>query len=256
MKLVDGKVVMVTGARTGIGMATAKLLAAEGAKVLVGVRKSGDAAETLKAIKEIGGEGQEIAMDVAKADEIEKGVAAAVKVYGKLDGLITNAGIEQPQTLPADQIPLDEMNRVVDINLKGTWLCVRSAIPHLRQPGGAICLVSSLWALQGGAGLSVYSSTKGGVNAMTKALAVELGGAGIRVNCVSPGAILTPMLGRFTGGNPDSFSYKANVPLERAGNPDEVAEAIVWICSDRASYVTGQILGADGGMPVKMSVAE
>ena len=255
MSMVEGKRVLVTGARTGIGKATAVLFAREGARVAVGVRKSGDAAEVLQEIDAAGGHGVEVAMDVAQPDQVEAGVDRAVEALGGLDALVANAGIEQPQTLPASEIPLNEMNRVVDVNVKGTWQCVHYAIPKITKPGGSICLISSLWGTLGGAGLSVYTATKGGVNAMTRSLAVELGAQGVRVNCVSPGAIMTPMLRRFTGGDPSAFNYQANIPLERPGEPGEVAEAIVWLSSDRASYVTGQVLGADGGMPIKMSVA-
>lgn len=249
----DGKVVLVTGARTGIGRSTILQFASEGATALVGVRRSGEAASVIGEIKARGGSAREVAMDASKPEEVRRAMDAAAGV-GTVDILVTSAGIEQPRTAAIDELTVEEMDRTVDTNLKGTWLAVHAALPDLTRPGGSICLVSSLWGFLGGAGLSAYSATKGGVNAMTRALAVELGGQGVRVNCVSPGAILTPMLERFTGGNPAGFNAKANIPLERLGTPQEVAEAIVWLCSDAASYVTGQVLGADGGMPIKMSV--
>lgn len=254
MAAFEDKVVLVTGARTGIGKASALRFARSGAKVLVGVRKSGDAKDVIAEIEAAGGQAREAAMDSSKPDEVERGIAQAVKAFGKLDVLVTNAGIEQPRTTTIDDITLDEMHRVVDTNLKGSWLAIHYATPHLTKPGGAITLVSSLWGFLGGAGLSAYSATKGGVNAMTRSLAVEHGPDGVRVNCISPGAILTPMLERFTGGDTSVFNAKANVPLQRLGEAEEVAAAIVWISSDDASYVTGQVLGADGGMPIKMSV--
>lgn len=126
-------------------------------------------------------------------------------------------------------------------------------MPHIAKKGGAVCLVSSLWGTLGGAGLSAYSATKGGVHALTRSLAVEQGPNGVRVNCVAPGAINTPMLERvMEGGFP--FDPKKNIPLQRPGEAEEVAEAIVWICSPSARYVTAQVLGADGGITSKMSV--
>jgi NAD(P)-dependent dehydrogenase (short-subunit alcohol dehydrogenase family) len=254
MPAFQDKVTLVTGARSGIGRATALQFAREGAHVLAGVRRAGDARPLINEIAAAGGKAREVAMDASDPAEVRMSILQAAHAAGRIDVLVTAAGIEQPRTAPVDEISIEEMNRTIDTNLKGSWLAIHEAAPHLTKPGGAICLVSSLWGFLGGAGLSAYTATKGGVNAMTRALAVELGGAGVRVNCVSPGAILTPMLERFTGGNPDGFNAKANIPLERIGRAEEVAEAIVWLCSDAASYVTGQVLGADGGMPIKMSV--
>jgi NAD(P)-dependent dehydrogenase (short-subunit alcohol dehydrogenase family) len=251
----DGKVALVTGARTGIGKASALQFAREGAKVLVGVRKPGDGNDVIAEIRAAGGEAREAAMDTSKPEEVERGVAQAVQAFGKLDVLVINAGVEQPRTTPIDDLSIEEMNRTVDINLKGSWLAIHHAVPHLTKPGGAITLVSSLWGFLGGAGLSAYSAAKGGINAMTRSLAVEHGRDGVRVNCISPGAIVTPMLERFLGGNLEAgFNFKANVPLGRPGKAEEVAEAIAWISSDAASYVTGQVLGADGGQTIQMPV--
>ncbi len=254
MPAFQDKVALVTGARSGIGRATALQLAHEGAHVLVGVRRAGDAAPVIGEIEAVGGRAREVAMDASDAAEVRLSILQVARETGRIDVLVTAAGIEQPRTAAIDDLSVDEMNRTIDTNLKGSWLAIHETVPHLTKPGGAICLVSSLWGFLGGAGLSAYTATKGGVNAMTRSLAVELGGVGVRVNCVSPGAILTPMLERFTGGHPEGFNAKVNIPLERIGRPEEVAEAIVWLCSDAASYVTGQVLGADGGMPIKMSV--
>lgn len=248
----DGKVALVTGGRTGIGAATAIRFAKAGAKVVIGVHKDGDGEETVQAIKDAGSDGESVAMDVSDAANIEAAVAEIAKRYGRLDALVTNAGIEQPETAPIHDVTREDAVRVVDVNLHGTFLTCRAAAPHITEAGGAICLVSSLWGTLGGAGLSIYSATKGGVHALTRALAVELG-PHARVNCVAPGAIRTPMLERvMEGGFP--FDPAKNIPLERIGEADEIAEAIYWLCSPAARYVTGQVLGADGGITSKMSV--
>lgn len=253
MKDLDGKVAFVTGGRTGIGAATATVLAERGARVAVGVRQDGDGDETLAAIKAGGSEGRAVRCDVSNEASIDAAISEIAQVWGQIDLLVTNAGIEQPQTVPIEQIGRKDMQKVFDVNLRGTFLAIQSSVPHLSQGRGAICLVSSLWGHLGGAGLSAYSATKGGVIAMTRALAVELGPQGVRVNCVSPGAIKTPMLERvMEGGFP--FSFEANVPLQRPGEAAEVAEAIAFLCSPAASYITGQTLCVDGGITGKMSV--
>lgn len=254
MKDFDGKAALVTGGRTGIGAATAVLLAGRGARVAIGVHKEVDGDETLQAMKDAGTEGIAVPMDVSDGDAVDRAVALVADELGGLDVLVTNAGIEQPKTAPMAQIVRSDMQKVFDVNMRGTFLSIQAAVPHLTKgDGGAICLVSSLWGHLGGPGLSAYTATKGGVIAMTRALAAELGPEGVRVNCVSPGAINTPMLERVMGdGFP--FSFEANVPLGRPGEAEEVAAAIVFLCSPAASYVTAQTLAADGGITGKMSV--
>ena len=253
MQSLEGKIVLVTGGRTGIGAATAKLFAEQGAAVAIGVHREGDGAETIAAIEQAGARGIAIPMDVSKASQVEAGIQTVIETLGGLDILVTNAGIEQPETTEISNISRSDANKVIDINLRGTWLCCQAAMPQIVERKGAICLVSSLWGTLGGAGLSAYSATKGGVHALTRSLAVEHGPNGVRVNCVAPGAINTPMLERVME---DDFPFdpQKNIPLQRPGEAEEVAEAIVWLCSPSARYVTGQVLGADGGITIKMSV--
>lgn len=253
-RLFEDKVALVTGAASGIGREIATAFAEGGAGVAVTDRNADRGGETVRAVEDRGAEGLFVKMDVADAEEVEAGVRQALDAFGRLDCVVTSAGIEQPHTLPLDRLETDEMDRVVDTNLKGTWLTLKYALPRIARPGGTVCLVSSLWGTLGGAGLSAYTATKGGVDALTRSLAVEQG-PDVRVNCVSPGAIQTPMLERFSGGADMGAFYEANVPLGRAGNPREVAAAVVWLCSDAASYVTGQVLAADGGITSKMPSA-
>lgn len=253
MKDFENRTVLVTGGRTGIGAATAILLASRGARVAIGVHKKGDGAKTLQKMKDAGSEGFAVPMDVSDGAAVDMAVKQVLDTFGGIDVLVTNAGIEQPKTVPVSKIDRTDMQNVFDVNLRGTFLSIQAAMPHLTKAQGSICLISSLWGHLGGAGLAAYSATKGGVIAMTRALAAEVGPAGVRVNCVSPGAIETPMLERVMGdGFP--FSFEANVPLQRSGQAEEVAAAIAFLCSPSASYITAQTLAVDGGITGKMSV--
>jgi 3-oxoacyl-[acyl-carrier protein] reductase len=182
-------------------------------------------------------------------------VNGAAQRFGPIDTVITNAGIEPPHVLPLADLSVEDVDAVLGTNLRGTLLTAKYAIPHLRRPGGSIITVSSLWGRQGGASLPIYSATKGGSESLTRALAVELGAQGIRVNCIAPGFIKTEMSDRFTQGRDMSPFYAANVPLRRIGEAEEIADAMLWLASDRSAYVTGQVITVDGGHNIKMSVA-
>jgi NAD(P)-dependent dehydrogenase (short-subunit alcohol dehydrogenase family) len=184
-----------------------------------------------------------------------RGFAQVKELFGQLDAIVANAGIEQPTTTTIDQLADAEIHQVIDTNLKGALFAAKFDMPVLKKPGGSFIITSSLWGLLGGMGLTAYSATKGGINALMRSLAVEWGPQGVRVNVVSPGAIETPMLLRYTGGADLSSFYKANVPLQRSGHPEEVAAAIVWLSSENSNYVTGQVLSVDGGITSKMSTA-
>lgn len=189
------------------------------------------------------------------AAQVRRFVEGAAQHFGALDTVIANAGIEPPHVLPLAELNEEDIDAVLDTNLRGTLLTAKYAIPHLRRPGGSIITVSSLWGRQGGALLPVYSATKGGSESLARALAVELGSQGIRVNCIAPGFIKTEMSDRFTEGRDMQAYWDANVPLQRIGRSDEIADAMLWLASDRASYVTGQTITVDGGQNIKMSVA-
>ncbi len=249
------KVVLLTGATSGIGEVTAHQFAEEGAHVIVTGRRKEKGEAVAKTLKEKGVKSLFLQMDVTDRDSIIKGYDTIKEKFEALDIIVANAGREQPHTLPIDQLGDDDMDVMIDTNLKGTWLTVKYGLPLLRRPGGSIILLSTEWTFLGGAGLSAYTASKTGVNGLTRQLAVEQGPLGIRVNCVSPGPIITPMLQRFTQNGDMSAFYEANIPLQRAGESNEIADAILYFASERSSYVSGQILAIDGGMTVKMPTA-
>lgn len=247
MGLVEGKVAIVTGAASGIGRASAQAFAREGAKVIVSdvVVEGGE--ETVKMIKASGGEATFVRCDVAKAADVEALVKAAVDTYGKLDCANNNAGIEGPMASTADYTEAD-WDRVIGINLKGVWLSMKYEIrAMLTTGGGAIVNTSSIAGLVGFQGLTAYSASKFGVNGITKVAALEYAKAGIRVNSVCPGVIQTPMVDRLVAAHPEMEpALIAGTPMGRVGQPIEIAEAILWLCSDRASFATGQNMVVDG----------
>ncbi len=247
MGLVEGKVALVTGASSGIGRASAQAFAREGAKVVVVDVMVDGGEETATMIRNSGGEATYFECDVSKAAQVEAAVAVAVDTYGRLDCAHNNAGIEGPLTPTADY-PEADWDRVLGINLKGVWLCMKYEIPRmLAGGGGAIVNTASVAGLVGFRGLPAYSASKFGVNGITKVAALEYAQAGIRVNSVCPGVIQTPMVDRLVAAHPEMTpALLAGTPLGRFGQPAEIAEAAVWLCSDRASFVTGHTMAVDG----------
>jgi len=253
MGLVEGKVAFVTGAASGIGRASAIKFAQEGAKVIVADVSVKDGEETVKMIKDAGGEAAFIRCDVAKASDVQAAVQFAVTTFGKLNCALNNAGIPSGNALISDTTEAD-WDRVININLKGVWLCMKFEIPAmLAAGGGAIVNTSSTGGLVAVPKHTPYSGAKWGVNGITKVVAVEYAKAVIRVNSVCPGLILTPMIEpAFQGDAATKKQVEALMtsatPMGRLGKPEEVAEAVVWLCSDKASYITGQNIAVDGGM--------
>jgi NAD(P)-dependent dehydrogenase (short-subunit alcohol dehydrogenase family) len=245
---VAGKVALVTGGSSGIGRATAQIFAREGAKVVVADVLVEGGEETVRLIKAAGGEAIFVKTDVSQPADVEALVKRAVETYGRLDCAFNNAGIEGVIQPTADYSEA-HWDRVIAINLKGVWLCMKSELQQmLKQGGGAIVNTASVAGLVGGAGASAYVASKHGVNGLTKTAALEYAKAGIRVNAVCPGAIRTPMLERAFAGNPQLMeSMAAMEPVGRMAAPEEVAEAVVWLCSDAASFVTGLPMAVDGG---------
>ncbi|HYW35752.1 MAG TPA: glucose 1-dehydrogenase [Balneolaceae bacterium] len=247
-----GKIAVVTGAASGIGRATAKLFALHGATVLIADKNLKGLDETLKIIKKSGGKGAIQEVDVTKPDQIEAMVRETIKRFGQLDFACNNAGIEGEQGL-TDVNTMENWERVNKINLEGTWLCMKHEIAEMLQnQGGSIVNISSIAGLVGFPGISAYVSSKHGINGLTKTAALEYAEKGIRVNSVCPGVIQTPMIDRFVGENEDERQALVDMhPMKRMGRPEEIAEAVVWLCSEKASFVTGQTLAVDGGFTVR-----
>lgn len=242
-----GKVALVTGGSSGIGRATALAFAQEGARVVVSDISVDGCNETIRLITEAQGEAIFVRADMSVVAEIEAMVATTIKTYGRLDFAFNNAGIEGESTLTADCTEAN-WERTIAINLTGVWRCMKAEIPHMLASGGVIVNCSSVAGLVGFNALPAYVASKHGVVGLTKTAALDYATAGIRVNAVCPGVIATPMVERFTHGDPAAQAQmQAMEPVGRLGTSDEIAGAVIWLCSDAASFVTGVALPVDGG---------
>jgi NAD(P)-dependent dehydrogenase (short-subunit alcohol dehydrogenase family) len=244
----NNKVVVVTGASSGIGRATAIAFAREGAKVVVADVTAQGGNDTVQQIRADGGEATFVQTDVSRADQVEAMVRETVDRYGRLDCAVNNAGIEGPPTI-FHEFTEEQWNRVIAINLTGVWLGMKyEIIQMLGQGGGAIVNTSSVAGLMGAAGGPAYTASKHGVIGLTKSGALTYAKQGIRINAVAPGVIETPMVDRYVHSRPNAAqTLRALEPVGRFGTPKEVANAILWLCSDAASFVTGVSLPVDGG---------
>ena len=240
-------VALVTGASLGIGKATAFAFAKAGAKVVVAARRMRESEEVVEGIQQAGGDASFFQTDVSQADEVKRLVERTVETYGRLDWACNSAAIEGASANVAECTE-ENWNQVIAINLTGIWLCMKyQLVPMLKQGAGAIVNISSLNAYFASADMPAYTASKFGIIGLTKSAAKEYGQFGIRINAVSPGSIYTPMLERADGGPIAPDSWRNNVPLKRVGKPEEIANAVLWLCSGGASYVTGQSLVVDGG---------
>jgi NAD(P)-dependent dehydrogenase (short-subunit alcohol dehydrogenase family) len=244
----EGKVGLVTGGTSGIGREAAVLFAKAGVKVVVAGRRELEGKETIELVSAAGGEGLFVKTDVSKAPEVETLIQRAVETFGRLDVAFNNAGIEAALA-PIVRQSEEDWDRIIAINLKGVWLCLKYEIRQMlkQNGGGAIVNMSSITGLVGAVGAAAYSASKHGVVGLTQTAALENAKSGIRVNAVCPGFTETPMTDRiFRAPGVQEYVLSCH-PIGRLGRSTEIAEAVVWMCSDRASFMTGQSLVLDGG---------
>src|SRR5256886_9070976 len=244
----NGKVALITGGASGLGRATALTFAREGAKLIIADMNEEGGQQTVHMITEQGGVAIFVLTDVTQATAVEALISKAVETYGRLDCAHNNAGISGGGRALTAEYPEETWHQVIAVNLTGVWLCMKYEIPQmLPQGGGAIVNTASVAGLIGGRGLAAYVASKHGVVGLTKTAALEYARQGIRVNCVCPGVIHTPMTERGLSDPERRARIIATEPIGRVGTPEEIAEAVVWLCSDAASFVTGHTMTVDGG---------
>lgn len=250
MKSFHGKTALVMGGTAGIGRATALCFASAGANVAIGGLGADDGREVESAVRAAGVGAMFIETDVSREDQVRELTERAIGRFGRIDVAVNNAGIEG-RFGPVHEASVEDFERIVGVNLKGVWLGMKYQIPHmLAKGGGAIVNTASSAGVTGIPNVALYTASKHGVVGLTKATALELAASKIRVNAVAPGPVDTGLLHRMIGGNIDVSVIAGQVPMKRVSQPEETARAILWLCSDEASFVTGHTLVVDGGLTV------
>lgn len=251
-KTFEGSVVLITGASAGIGRSTAVEFGRLGAKVVVSDVDDAGGEETLAMVREAGGEGIYVHADVSSLEQVDALFDQIVKHYDRLDFACNNAGIEGEQAKTGD-CSLENWRRTLGVNLDGVFYCMRKELELMLPRGkGSIINMSSVAGLSGFPNLPAYVASKHAVVGLTKAAALEYAQTGVRINAICPGVIDTPMVERTTGGDPDvEQQYVAMEPVGRMGEPEEIADAVVWLCSERSSFVTGTAIPIDGGFTAR-----
>ncbi len=247
-RLFEGEVAVITGGSSGIGRATALAFAREGAKIALASRRADESEETVRLVRSEGGEAMFVKTDVTKAAEVERLIARTVERYGGLNYAFNNAGIEGDAFVPVENYAEATWDQVIDINLKGVFLSMKYELPHIVPRKGAIVNMASISGLAGSRIGSAYVASKHGVVGLTRAAALENAERGVRINAVAPAVIRTPMADRAFFHDPAiTAAVTGRHPMGRVGLPEEVANAVVWLCSKNASFTTGHTLPIDGG---------
>lgn len=244
--ILKDKVAVVTGGTSGIGRGTALAFAREGAKVAIGGRREREGKAVVEEIRRLGGEALFVATDVTQASQVQELVGRAVSEWGRLDVAFNNAGTAGEALRPLAEESPENLRQVLDVNVVGVWNCMKAELPHMTARGGSIINTSSVAGHRGFGAFSSYATSKFAVEGLTRSVAQEVAALGVRVNTVAPGPIDTEMMQRATAG--DVSGLVQQVPMGRVGTVPEVAESVVYLASDAASYVTGQALMVDGGM--------
>jgi NAD(P)-dependent dehydrogenase (short-subunit alcohol dehydrogenase family) len=248
----QGKVALVTGGSSGMGRAAAIAFGKAGAKVVVAARRELEGSATVRLITHAGGEATFIQSDVSNSGGITELIDQTIATYGQLDCAFNNAGTEG-KFAPITELTETDWEHTISVNLKAVWLCVKYEIAQmLKQGNGGVIVNTSSWLAKGGlSGSTIYSASKGGLDGMVRPAALEYASQGIRINNINPGIIDTEMLRRFF--NPEDESAKSfinHIPAKRLGTSEEIAETVIWLCSDAAAYITGQTISVDAGYAI------